>query len=413
MQKRPSPFLESVRSVIRMKHLAYQTEKTYIGWIVRFIKFHKSRHPSQMGSKEITDFLSNLAVERNVSASTQNQALNALVFLYKEVLKKEPGEFAGLIRANRPKFLPVVFSEREIALVLGNLNGLPKLLASLLYGTGMRLNECLRLRIKDLDFERNQIIVRQAKGFKDRVVPFPSTLRSELIELVEKVKRLHQTDLDAGYGSVYLPFALARKYPNADKHFIWQYVFPSKNLSVDPRSGVTRRHHLDPSILQRYLKAAVTRAKLDKRATCHTFRHSFATHLLQRNYDIRTVQELLGHNDVKTTMIYTHVMERGGNGTKSPLDTIAESGLIFPATIPESKTPNTTEQPPSAADCRCPEQELEQAKSNSVKSTQTRYIFGLSKLLRMLLVVPKKFIGGGNIILKAPSHTVSLSNRTS
>ncbi len=328
MQSKRSPFLESVRAVIRMKHLAYQTEKTYIGWIVRFIKFHGSRHPAQMGSSEITDFLSHLAVERNVSASTQNQALNALVFLYKDVLKREPGEFIGLIRANRPKFLPIVFSEREIGLVLGNLTGLPKIIASLLYGTGMRLNECLRLRVKDIDFERNQILVRQAKGSKDRVVPFPKTLREELQQLIAKVRALHEKDLKAGFGSVYLPFALERKYPNANKQIIWQYVFPSKNLSIDPRSGITRRHHLDPSILQKHLKSAVTKAQLDKRATCHTFRHSFATHLLQRNYDIRTVQELLGHNDVKTTMIYTHVMERGSNGTRSPLDTISEAGLV-------------------------------------------------------------------------------------
>jgi integron integrase len=332
VQNKRSPFLESVRSVIRMKHLAYQTEKTYIGWIVRFIKFHGSRHPAQMGSSEITDFLSHLAVGRNVSASTQNQALNALVFLYKDVLKREPGEFTGLIRANRPKFLPVVFSEREIGLVLGNLTGLPKLIASLLYGTGMRLNECLRLRVKDIDFERSQILVRQAKGSKDRVVPFPKTLREELQQLIAKVRTLHETDLKAGYGSVYLPFALERKYPNANKQLLWQYIFPSKNLSIDPRSGITRRHHLDPSILQKHLKHAVSNAGLDKRATCHTFRHSFATHLLQRNYDIRTVQELLGHNDVKTTMIYTHVMERGSNGTRSPLDTISEAGLFQPTT---------------------------------------------------------------------------------
>ncbi len=330
MQRKPSPFLESVRSVIRMKHLAYQTEKTYVGWIVRFIKFHDSKHPAQMGASEITEYLSHLAVKRNVSASTQNQALNALVFLYKDVLKREPGEFTGLIRANRPKFLPVVFSEREIGLVLSNLCGLPKLIAALLYGTGMRLNECLRLRVKDLDFDRSQITVRQAKGSKDRVVPFPNSLREELQQLVAKVRALHDQDLKAGFGRVYLPFALERKYPNANKQVIWQYVFPSKNLSVDPRSGIMRRHHLDPSILQKHLKHAVSKAQLDKRATCHTFRHSFATHLLQRNYDIRTVQELLGHNDVKTTMIYTHVMERGSNGTRSPLDAISEVGLFQP-----------------------------------------------------------------------------------
>lgn len=323
-----SRFILQVREVIRLKHLAYYTEKAYIAWIVRYIRFHKLKHPKDMGANDITAFLSYLALERNVSASTQNQALNALVFLYKEVLKREPGSFEGIIRAKKPKFLPVVFSEREIGLVLEQLSGTPRLIASLLYGTGMRLNECLRLRVKDLDFERNQIIVRQAKGGKDRVVPFPKSTQEALKNLLAKVKVLHQADLIAGYGSVFLPFALSRKYPNADKQFLWQYVFPSKNLSVDPRSGITRRHHLDPSILQKHLKNAVTKAQLDKRATCHTFRHSFATHLLQRNYDIRTVQELLGHNDVKTTMIYTHVMERGSNGTRSPLDTISEAGLI-------------------------------------------------------------------------------------
>lgn len=315
-------FIEQVRARARLRHLSYATERSYVGWIKRYIKFHNLQHPQELGEKHIALFLTSLATQGKVSASTQNQALNALAFLYKEVLQINLGDFSKFLRAKKSKFIPVVLSEEEIAQILQQLTGSSFLIASLLYGSGLRLAEALSLRIKDIDFERNQIIVRDGKGEKDRVTIFPQTIKQRLKEHLVKVRNLHDKDLKAGFGKVYLPYALDRKYPNANKEWAWQYAFPAKNLSVDPRSGIKRRHHLYPTILQGKIGKALKAAGINKRATCHTFRHSFATHLLQRGYDIRTIQELLGHSDIKTTMIYTHVIDRGANGTKSPLDVI-------------------------------------------------------------------------------------------
>jgi integron integrase len=273
-----------------------------------------------MGSEEIEAFLTYLAVEANVSASTQNQALSALLFLYRYVLHQELEFPLDAVRAKHSRYLPTVLTKTEVRLVLQNVSGVPGLVLKVLYGSGLRLNEGLRLRIKDLDFAQRQIVVRDAKGNESRVTMLPERLIEPLQAHLQRVKRLHQLDLDQGYGSVYLPFALERKYPHADRAWIWQFVFPSPSRSRDPRSGVIRRHHLHESGVQKALKQAVSGTKIDKRIGCHTFRHSFATHLLEAGYDIRTVQELLGHKDVKTTMIYTHVLNRGGRGVRSPLD---------------------------------------------------------------------------------------------
>ena len=323
--KNKSPRLfQVIRERIKLARLSFSTEKTYIHWIKKFIQFHKGKHPREMGAKEITEYLSYLATYKNVSASTQNQALNALVFLYKRVLEREPGEFKNIIRAKQVKFLPVVLSLNEIKMILRNIKGVQWLIACLLYGTGMRLAEVLELRIKDLDLERKLIVIRQAKGNKDRAVPLPTFLTNQFKGQILKARKLHDKDLVDGYGRVSLPFALDSKFPNAGKEFKWQYLFPSNNRSTDPRTGRISRWHLYPDIMQKALSRAVKLANIHKKITCHTFRHSFATHLLESGSDIRTVQVLLGHSNVKTTMIYTHVTKEKGLGTKSPLDVIAK-----------------------------------------------------------------------------------------
>jgi integron integrase len=312
--------LDQVRDAIRLKHYSIRTEEAYVNWIRRFILFHGKRHPKDMGGPEIEAFLTHLAVEGHVAASTQNQALSALLFLYRDVLHQELNYPIDAVRAKPSQHLPAVLTKDEVRQVIAQISGIHQLQAKLLYGSGLRLLECLRLRVKDLDFERRAIIVRDTKGDQDRVTMLPDSLVAPLEEHLLRVKRLHEQDLAQGYGAVYLPDALERKYPNASREWLWQYVFPSDQLSVDPRSGETRRHHLDESGLQKAVRAAARRAGLDKRVTCHTFRHSFATHLLENHYDIRTVQELLGHKDVRTTMIYTHVLQRGGLAVRSPLD---------------------------------------------------------------------------------------------
>jgi len=320
MEQRPKKLLEQVSDVIRLKHYSYKTEKSYVNWIKRYILFHHERHPREMNGKEIEEFLTYLAVEENVAASTQNQALNAILFLYKEVLKQELDLQVDAVRAKRSKYLPTVLTKEEVLAIINNLSGVYQLIVKLLYGTGLRQTECLQLRVKDLDFAQKQLIVRDAKGMESRVTMLPTSLREELEFHLQVVKRLHQQDLQKGYGSVYLPFALERKYKNADREWIWQFVFPSDRISQDPGSGIIRRHHLHESSLQKSLKQAVKVTGINKKISCHTFRHSFATQLLQDGYDIRTVQELLGHKDVKTTMIYTHVLNKGGRGVRSPLD---------------------------------------------------------------------------------------------
>jgi integron integrase len=312
--------LDRVRAAIRMKHYSIRTEDSYVQWIRRFILFHGKRHPMEMGEMEISQFLSHLAVEGKVAASTQNQALSALLFLYRTVLEQEVGRLHEVARAKTPDRLPVVFTAGEARAVLAHLEGTPWLMASLLYGAGLRLMECVRLRVKDIDFHSGQLVVRAGKGDKDRVTMLANTLVAPLQQHLLHVKALHAQDTREGYGAVYLPYALERKYPQANKEWGWQYVFPAKKRSVDPRSGQVRRHHLDEKVLQRAVARAVRAAGLTKPASCHTFRHSFATHLLEAGYDIRTVQELLGHKDVSTTMIYTHVLNRGGKGVRSPLD---------------------------------------------------------------------------------------------
>jgi integron integrase len=318
-QPNPPKLLDRVRQAIRLKHYSYRTEQTYVNWIVRYILFHNKRHPKEMGVTEVEAFLSHLAVVDNVAASTQNQALSALLFLYKFVLEQELPSVDAL-RAKKSHYLPTVLTKEEVQAIIQRLSGEHKLLVQLLYGTGLRLSEGLSLRIKDLDFSQQQIVVRDTKGHESRVTMMPTSLAPYLQEHLTRTRYLHERDLEQGYGNVYLPFALNRKYPNADKQWIWQYVFPGDRRSKDPRTGTIRRHHLHESGLQKAIKHAVRQAKIDKRVSCHTFRHSFATHLLQNGYDIRTVQELLGHKDVKTTMIYTHVLNRGGKGVRSPLD---------------------------------------------------------------------------------------------
>ncbi|MFZ2956325.1 MAG: integron integrase [Candidatus Ozemobacteraceae bacterium] len=318
-QNKPK-LLDQVRDVLRAKHYSFRTEEAYVGWITRFIIFHKKKHPGKMGTMEIEKFLTHLAVHGKVAASTQNQALAAILFLYKDVLKTELPRIDGIVRAKAPKRLPVVFSKAEAKAVIKNLSGTYLLMANLLYGSGLRLMECLRLRIKDVDFSQNQIIVRDGKGQKDRITVFPSSLRIMLKEHLCRVEELHKTDIKYGFGNVYLPFALDRKYPGAPTEFAWQYVFPAANRSIDPRSGIERRHHASPESLQKAVKTAIRKAGINKLASCHTFRHSFATHLLEAGYDIRTIQELLGHADVSTTMIYTHVLSRPGIAIKSPAD---------------------------------------------------------------------------------------------
>lgn len=319
-QKPETKLLDQVRGKIRLKHYSIRTEQAYVDWIKRFVLHFGKRHPRDLGAAELEQFLTHLAVAGKVAASTQNQAKSALLFLYKEVLALELPWLDNVAQAKAPKRLPVVLNRDEVQAVLSRLSGTHWLIASLLYGSGMRIMECLRLRVKDVDFKRREILIRDGKGFKDRVTMLPGSLVASLEAHLAKVRGLHEADLQQGYGAVYLPNALERKYPNAEKEWGWQYVFPSAKLSTDPRSDEIRRHHVQDQSVQRAVKQAARDADLTKPATPHTFRHSFATHLLESGYDIRTVQELLGHSDVSTTMIYTHVLNKGGKGVISPLD---------------------------------------------------------------------------------------------
>lgn len=312
--------LDRMRAEIRLRHYSIRTEEAYVDWARRFILFHGKRHPAEMGAEEVRDFLSHLASERNVSASTQSQARSALLFLYKEVLGIELPWLDEVVNAKKGKRLPVVLTQAEVRRLLNGTSGTSGLIVALLYGTGMRLLEGLRLRVKDIEFTRREIIVREGKGNKDRVTVLPENLILPLQRHLEKVKALHEKDLEAGFGEVYLPDALAVKYPNAARSWGWQYVFPSSVRSLDPRSGWERRHHVHDTSVQRAVREAAKLANIAKPVTPHVLRHSFATHLLQAGYDIRTVQELLGHKDVSTTMIYTHVLNKGGRGVVSPLD---------------------------------------------------------------------------------------------
>lgn len=318
--RRKPRLLDDVRRQLRFKHYSFRTEQVYIGWIRRFILANGKRHPRDMGATEVERFLSDLAVHGAVAASTQNQALSALLFLYREVLKIDLPWMENILRAKRPRRLPVVLSQGEVRRLLAAMDGRPWLLASLLYGTGMRLMECLRLRVKDVDFARNEITIRDGKGGKDRRTMLPRSLVEPLQREIERARELHRQDLAAGLGETLLPHALARKYPHAARDFGWQFVFPSQHRSRDPRDGSERRHHFDDAILARALKRARRDAGIAKPLSAHTLRHSFATHLIEAGYDIRTVQELLGHKDVATTQIYTHVLNRGGHGVQSPLD---------------------------------------------------------------------------------------------
>jgi integron integrase len=322
-----SPFLTQVRHSIRVRHLSIRTEQAYVHWIKRFIIFHKKRHPAQMAEPEVVAFLTHLAVAGNVAAATQNQALNALLFLYKHVLQRPLGDISGAVRAPDSRKLPVVLTVAEVAALLRELHDVSWLVACLQYGSGLRLMESVRLRVKDIDFNYRAILVRDGKGAKDRIVTLPDDLIDPLRAHLANRRVLFERDCEAGIGTVYLPDALARKYPNAPSEWGWQYIFVADHPSVDPRSGVRRRHHLDESAVQRGVKAAVRRARIDKPASCHTLRHSFATHLLERGADIRTVQEQLGHADVRTTQIYTHVLGRGGRVVRSPLDACCRAPL--------------------------------------------------------------------------------------
>ena len=312
--------LDEVRHRLRTLHYSYRTEQQYLGWIRRFILFSGRRHPATLGAAEIEAYLSHLATDRKVSASTQNQALSAILFLYQKVLKLELPWLDGITRARRSRYLPTVLTQAEVRAVLAKLDGRAWLIVSVLYGGGLRISEALRLRVKDLNFEYRQVVVRDGKGGKDRVTILPDRLVAPLQEHLVRVRTLHDLAIAKGYGGVDLPDALARKYPNAQFEWGWQYVFPADQPSRDPRTGAWRRHHLYDDTVQRHVKTAARAAGIDRPVSCHAFRHSFATHLLERGYDIRTVQELLGHADVKTTQIYTHVMRKGANAVQSPLD---------------------------------------------------------------------------------------------
>lgn len=318
LPEQPIRFLDQVRTLIRARNLSYSTEKTYIHWVVRYIRFHNLRFPGDLASAEVEAFLNHLSVNRQCSVSTQKTALNALVFLYREFLKIELDLHYRPARVTRR--IPVVFTHQEATLVLNNLKGVYKLIGQLLYGSGMRINECLRLRIKDIDFGMNNIILRDTKGYKDRVTVLPDVLKNMLKDQISYVTTLHQLDLNEKFGEVYLPGALAKKYPNAAREIGWQYCFPARNWAMDPRSGTLRRHHLHAQSAQRNIKQAIRKAKIYKPASSHTFRHSFATRLLEAGYDLRTIQEYLGHSDVKTTEIYTHVVKQLQRPVISPID---------------------------------------------------------------------------------------------
>jgi integron integrase len=314
--------LHEMRQAIRCRHYSRRTEKAYLGWARRFLSAHAGVDPAQLSGSDITRFLSNLAVRGKVSASTQNQAFSAILFLFRDVLNREVTGLNESLRARRPTRLPQVLSPEEVARLLRGLEGAPWLMASLMYGAGLRLLECARLRIKDLDFARNEITVHDGKGRKDRMTVFPGRLTKPLQDHLTRIRAQHARDVASGGGSVALPDALSRKYPKAAWEWAWQWVFPATRVHVDEGTGLIRRHHLHESVMQRAFKTALRNTGIPKAATCHTLRHSFATHLLERGYDIRTIQELLGHSDVATTMIYTHVLNRGGQGVKSPLDSL-------------------------------------------------------------------------------------------
>lgn len=325
----PSPqkpkLLNQVRNVIRTKHYSIRTEQAYTDWIRRYICFHNKQHPEKLGEKHISEFLTYLAVQKKVTSSTQNQALCAIIFLYKNVLDVPIGELENLIRAKKPQKLPVVFTRDETKQILLQLSGVSWLMCQIIYGAGLRIMECVRLRVKDIDFNYRQIVVRNGKGEKDRVTILPNIIVDELKRHLLKVKKTHENDLNAGFGKVYLPYALERKYKNANREWAWQYVFPAARRSIDPRTDLERRHHISETVPQRAAKQAIRNAGVHKAGSCHSFRHSFATHLLEAGYDIRTVQELLGHKDVSTTMIYTHVLNRGGKGVQSPGDSLFDN----------------------------------------------------------------------------------------
>lgn len=312
--------MDQLQTALRARHYSPRTEQAYCRWVRRYLYFHKLRHPAEMFEAEINQFLTHLATVEHVSASTQTQALSALIFFYRNVIGYDVGELGGLIRARKSRHVPVVLTRDEVRAVLSNLEGDERLIASLMYGTGMRLMECLRLRVLDIDFARNEITVRNGKGAKDRTTMLPESLVPDLRRHLLVVQRLHDRDLAEGWGRVDLPHALDRKYPRAPSEWRWQYVFPQQRRWRDPASGAQGRHHVHETIVQRAVKQAVRQAGITKRAGCHTLRHSFATHLLESGYDIRTIQELLGHKDVSTTMIYTHVLNKGGRGVRSPLD---------------------------------------------------------------------------------------------
>jgi len=316
----PPRLLDQVRAAVRVRHYSYRTEQAYCGWIRRFVLFHGKRHPREMGENEVRSFVTHLAVAGGVAASTQNQALSAVLFLFREVLQIDMPWVADVVRAKRPERLPVVLTREEVRAVLAQLQGRDWLVASLLYGAGLRLLECLRLRVKDIEIGGSQLIVRDGKGQKDRVTVLPGSVQAHVSAQLDRVRELHRRDCDRGYGATPLPFALARKYPNAETEIAWQFLFPASHICRNPRTGKAVRFHVHESAVQRSVKQALRRAGIAKPASCHTFRHSFATHLLEDGYDIRTVQQLLGHRDVRTTMIYTHVLQGGGLGVRSPLD---------------------------------------------------------------------------------------------
>jgi integron integrase len=318
---KPKKLLDQLRDTLRVKRYSPRTEETYVLWVKNFILYHNKRHPQELGAPQIGQFLTYLATERSVSASTQNQAFSAILFLYRHVLNISLDEIAlAAFRPQRAKTVPTVLSKEEVKRLIANLAGTPKLIAQVMYGGGLRLMEAMRLRVKDIDFDNRQIIVRDGKGENDRFTILPDVLIQPLQFHLQQIKFMHKKDLQDGFGSVYLPMALEHKYAAASREWIWQYLFPASDLSQDPRTGIVRRHHLNETVLQKAIRQAARIAKIDKHVTPHTLRHSFATHLLQNNYDIRTIQELLGHKDVKTTMIYTHVLSKGGLTVKSPLD---------------------------------------------------------------------------------------------
>jgi len=323
-QSDKSKLLKRVRDVIRLRHYSSRTEEAYVSWVKRFISFHEDRHPEMMGGREVRQFLSYLAVERSVSASTQNQALSAILFMYKYVFERDLGWVSGIPAAKRGKKIPVVLSKREVRAILSRLSGTSRLVAALLYGTGMRLLECMELRIKDIDFDRHQIAVRGGKGDRDRIVMLPASLQGRLRRHLNDVRGLYEHDVSETGAIVTMPAGLERKYPHAASTWAWEYVFPARRMFVEQETGILRRSHLHESAIQRAMTEAVKKSGVDKRATCHTLRHSFATHLLEAGYDIRTVQKLLGHKDLRTTMLYTHVMDKGMLGVRSPADCLMD-----------------------------------------------------------------------------------------